>query len=145
MILTLTVEMGDRRIRGIRLRRFVTREMYFAFVHGDHSVRPGNDASMPQTIRLKLRSLYAIAFEASRICAQNEFLRVSVAPQIRDLPLQTPYSSSGDDTYAWGFGPISNISKLTLHNLRVQESPSCGPLLDVVAIKELFPLNPTKS
>ncbi|KAL6964185.1 hypothetical protein U1Q18_035243 [Sarracenia purpurea var. burkii] len=47
----------------------------------------------------------------------------------------------------WGIQdlPISDISTLTFHNPGVQENPSCGPLLDAVAIKELFPLTPIKS
>ncbi|KAK9283823.1 hypothetical protein L1049_012161 [Liquidambar formosana] len=118
--------------------------MYFAVAHGIHAVRLGNDASISQTIPVKPGSLYALTFGASRTCAQDEVLRVSVPPQSGDLPLQTLYSSNGGDTYAWGFRATSNVAKVTFHNPGVQEDPACGPLLDAVAIKELFPPMPTK-
>lgn len=118
--------------------------MYFAVAHGVHAVRLGNEASISQTIPVKKGSLYALTFGASRTCAQEEVLRVSVPPQTGDLPLQTLYSSNGGDTYAWGFYATSNVVKITFHNPGVQEDPACGPLLDAVAIKELFPPRPTR-
>ena len=33
---------------------------------------------------------------------------------------------------------------MTFHNPGVQEDPACGPLLDAVAIKEFFPVFPTR-
>ena len=119
--------------------------MYFAVAHGVHAVRLGNEASISQSIPVKKGSLYALTFGASRTCAQEEVLRVSVLPQTGDLPLQTLYSSNGGDTYAWGFTATSNVAKVIFHNPGVQEDPSCGPLLDAVAIKELFPPRPTKA
>ena len=118
--------------------------MYFAVAHGVHAVRLGNEASISQTIQVKKGSLYALTFGASRTCAQEEVLRVSVGPQVGDLPLQTLYSSNGGDTYAYGFRAIADVAKLTFHNPGVQEDPSCGPLLDAVAIKELFPPRATR-
>ncbi|KAK3003289.1 hypothetical protein RJ639_020008 [Escallonia herrerae] len=118
--------------------------MYFAVAHGVHAVRLGNEASITQTIPVKPGSLYALTFGASRTCAQEEVLRVSVPPQSGDLPLQTLYSSNGGDTYAYGFKAVSNATKVTFHNPGVQENPACGPLLDAVAIKELFPPRPTR-
>lgn len=118
--------------------------MYFPVAHGVHAVRLGNDASISQTIPVKKGSLYALTFGASRTCAQDEVLRVSVPPQTGDLPLQTLYSSNGGDTYAWGFYATSNVVKVIFHNPGVQEDPACGPLLDAVAIKELFPPRPTR-
>ncbi|CAL1371680.1 unnamed protein product [Linum trigynum] len=118
--------------------------MYFAVAHGVHAVRLGNEASISQTIAVKPGSLYALTFGASRTCAQNEVLRVSVPPQTGDLPLQTLYSSNGGDTYAWGFRAKGRVVKVTFHNPGVQEDPACGPLIDAVAIKELFPPFPTK-
>ncbi|KAM7255581.1 hypothetical protein ACFE04_008479 [Oxalis oulophora] len=41
-------------------------------------------------------------------------------------------------TYAFGFRATSNVTKVTFHNPGVQEDPACGPLLDAVALKELF-------
>ncbi|XP_059649131.1 protein DUF642 L-GALACTONO-1,4-LACTONE-RESPONSIVE GENE 2-like [Cornus florida] len=118
--------------------------MYFAVAHGVHAVKLGNKATISQTIVVKPGSLYALTFGATRTCAQDEVLRVSVPPETGDLPLQTLYSSNGGDTYAWGFRATSNVSKVIFHNPGVQEDPSCGPLLDVVAIKELFPPRPTR-
>ncbi|XP_047322310.1 uncharacterized protein LOC124926174 [Impatiens glandulifera] len=118
--------------------------MFFAVPHGVHAVRLGNEASISQLIPVKNGSLYALTFGASRTCAQEEVLRVSVLPQIGDLPLQTLYSSNGGDTYAWGFRASSNMVKVIFHNPGVQEDSACGPLLDAVAIKELFPPMPTR-
>lgn len=70
-------------------------------------------------------------------------LRVSVPPQTGDLPLATLYSSNGGDTYAWGFRASSDSVKVVFHNTGMQEDPACGPLLDAVAIKELFPPMPS--
>lgn len=118
--------------------------MYFPVAQGIHAVRLGNEASISQTIPVKNGSLYALTFSASRTCAQDEVLRVSVPPQTGDLPLQTLYCSNGGDTYAWGFRAKSNSVKVIFHNPGVQEDPACGPLLDAVAIKELKPPRPTK-
>lgn len=118
--------------------------MYFAVAHGVHAVRLGNEASISQTIPVKPGSLYALTFGASRTCAQDEVLRVSVQPQTGDLPLQTLYDSFGGDVYAWGFRAASDKAKVVFHNPGIQEDPACGPLLDAVAIKELFPPMPTR-
>ncbi|KAJ6755132.1 F17A17.37 PROTEIN [Salix purpurea] len=74
----------------------------------------------------------------------DEVLRVSVGTVFGDLPLQTLYSSNGGDTYAWGFKLNSTAVKVTFRNTGVQEDPACGPLIDAVAIKELFPPMPTR-
>ena len=118
--------------------------MYFPVAHGVHAVRLGNEASISQTIKVKPGSLYAITFGASRTCAQDEVLTVSVPPQTGDLPLQTLYDSFGGDVYGWGFRATSSKATLTFHNRGVQEDPACGPLLDAVAIKELFPVYPSR-
>ncbi|XP_068652523.1 protein TEEBE-like [Aristolochia californica] len=118
--------------------------MFFAVPHGDHAVRLGNEASISQSVPVKNNTLYAITFSASRTCAQDEVLRVSVPPISGDLPLQTLYSSNGGDTYAFGFRASSKVVKVTFHNTGVQEDPACGPLIDAVAIKELYPAMPTR-
>ncbi|KAG9456458.1 hypothetical protein H6P81_000966 [Aristolochia fimbriata] len=118
--------------------------MFFAVPHGDHAVRLGNDASISQAVPVKNNTLYALTFSASRTCAQDEVLRVSVPPISGDLPLQTLYSSNGGDTYAFGFRSSSKVVKVTFHNTGVQEDPACGPLIDAVAIKELQPPMPTR-
>lgn len=112
--------------------------MFFPVSHGVHAIRLGNEASISQTITVKPGALYALTFGASRTCAQDEVLRVSVPPQSGDLPLQTLYDINGD-TYAWGFRAKTNIVTVTFHNPGVQEDPACGPLIDAVAIKELYP------
>ncbi|WOK91823.1 hypothetical protein Cni_G00514 [Canna indica] len=118
--------------------------MYFPVAHGVHAVRLGNDASISQNITVKPGCLYALTFSATRTCAQDEVLRVSVPPLSGDLPIQTIYSSTGGDTYAWGFRPKKSVVQVIFHNTGVQEDPTCGPLLDAVAIKELVPPIPTK-
>ncbi|KAG6789495.1 hypothetical protein POTOM_005595 [Populus tomentosa] len=118
--------------------------MYFNVAHGVHAVRLGNEASISQTITIKAGSLYALTFGASRTCAQDEVLRVSVGTVFGDLPLQTLYSSNGGDTYAWGFKLNATVVKVSFRNTGVQEDPACGPLIDAVAIKELFPPMPTR-
>ncbi|KAL9367779.1 hypothetical protein Peur_038978 [Populus x canadensis] len=118
--------------------------MYFNVAHGIHAVRLGNEASISQTITIKAGSLYALTFGASRTCAQDEVLRVSVGTVFGDLPLQTLYSSNGGDTYAWGFKLNATVVKVSFRNTGVQEDPACGPLIDAVAIKELFPPMPTR-
>lgn len=118
--------------------------MYFPVAHGVHAVRLGNEATVSQTIAVKAGSLYAVTFGASRTCAQEEVLRVSVPPQSGDLPLQTLYSSNGGDVYAYGFKANSSSVRLIFHNPGVQEDPKCGPLIDAVAIKELLPPRPTR-
>ncbi|GAB4828065.1 hypothetical protein Ancab_034980, partial [Ancistrocladus abbreviatus] len=112
--------------------------------HGTHAVRLGNEASISHSIPVKAGSVYALTFAASRTCAQDEVLRVMVPPVKGHLPLQTLYSSNGGDTYAWPFRAVSSVTKITFHNPGVQEDPACGPLLDAVAIKELFPPLPTR-
>ncbi|XP_031273767.1 uncharacterized protein LOC116132254 [Pistacia vera] len=118
--------------------------MYFPVAHGVHAVRLGNEAAISQTIPVKKGSLYALTFGASRTCAQDEVLRVSVPPQSGDLPLQTLYDSNGGDVYAWGFIANSTSVKVIFHNPGVQEDPACGPLIDAVAIKELYHPRPTR-
>ncbi|KAK1313497.1 hypothetical protein QJS10_CPA06g01536 [Acorus calamus] len=113
--------------------------MFFPVAHGVHAVRLGNEATISQSIRVKPGAFYALTFGASRTCAQDEVLRVTVPPASGDLPLQTLYNSYGGDTYAWGFrAAASGVARVIFHNVGVQEDPACGPLLDAVAIKELL-------
>ncbi|KMT18810.1 hypothetical protein BVRB_2g029190 [Beta vulgaris subsp. vulgaris] len=118
--------------------------MYFAVAHGQHAVRLGNEASVSQSVPVKPGSFYALTFGASRTCAQDEVLRVSIPPFHGDLPIQTLYSTDGGDTHAFGFKATSKVAKITFHNPGVQEDPACGPLIDAVALKELMPVYPAK-
>ncbi|XP_048235947.1 uncharacterized protein LOC107262674 [Ricinus communis] len=117
---------------------------YLAIPRGVHAVRLGNEATISQNLSLKPGSFYTLTFGATRTCAQDEVLRVSVPGQSSDLPLQTLYSSNGGDTYALAFKAASKVVKLTFHNPGIQEDPTCGPLLDAVAIKEMLPLKYSK-
>ncbi|CAJ2655184.1 unnamed protein product [Trifolium pratense] len=117
--------------------------MYFPVTHGVHAVRLGNEASISQTIKVKPGQWYALILGATRTCAQDEVLRISVPPQSGDVPLQTLYSLNGD-VIAWGFKASSNVAKVTFHNPGLQEDPTCGPLLDAVAIREFYPPMPTR-
>lgn len=112
---------------------------YFAIPRGAHAARLGNDGSISQVLNVKPGKVYSLTFAATRTCAQDEVLTVSVPGQSSDLPIQTLYSSDGGDTYAWAFKANSNTVKLTFHNPGIQEDPTCGPLLDAVAIKEMLP------
>ena len=116
---------------------------FLAIPRGAHAVRLGNEASISQILTVKPGSVYALTFGATRTCAQDEVLRFSVPGQSSDLPLQTLYSSDGGDTYSLAWKATSKAVKVTFHNPGVQEDPSCGPLLDAIAIKELPPLNRT--
>ncbi|KAK1413299.1 hypothetical protein QVD17_35071 [Tagetes erecta] len=118
--------------------------MYFPVANGVHAVKLGNEATISQTIPVKVGSLYAVTFGASRTCAQQQVLRVSVPPHTGDLPLQTLYCSDGADVYAYGFKANSTNVRLTFQNPAVHEDPKCGPIIDVVAIKELLQPRPTR-
>ncbi|XP_015952962.1 protein DUF642 L-GALACTONO-1,4-LACTONE-RESPONSIVE GENE 2 [Arachis duranensis] len=118
--------------------------MYFPVTHGEHALRLGNEASISQTIKVIPGHWYALILGASRTCAQDEVLRISVPPHKGDVPLQTLYSLNGD-VIAWGFKAASNFTKVTFLNPGVQEDPACGPLLDAVAIREFIPPKPTRT
>ncbi|KAL9660276.1 hypothetical protein QQ045_025089 [Rhodiola kirilowii] len=122
---------------------------YFPIPRGSHAVRLGNEAYVSQYVYVKPGATYSLTFATTRTCAQDEVLRIIVSDgngkhQSADLPVQTLYSSDGGDTYAWAFVAASKLIKVTFHNIGIQEDPTCGPLLDAVAIKELPPLNRTK-
>lgn len=49
------------------------------------------------------------------------------------------YSSSGWDSYAWAFQAELHQVEILLHNPGVEEDPACGPLIDSIAIRTLYP------
>ncbi|CAN0907782.1 Protein DUF642 L-GALACTONO-1,4-LACTONE-RESPONSIVE GENE 2 [Linum grandiflorum] len=127
---------------------------YFPVPRGVHAVRLGNRAAISQTLNLNktskanaTSSVYSLTFGATKTCAQDEVLRVTVANggnggvvySASDLPLQTLYSSDGGDTYALAFtvGGGEESVRVSFYNPGVQEDPACGPLLDAVAIKHI--------
>jgi hypothetical protein len=120
-------------------------ELVLAVPEGACAVRLGNDASIRQKIKVTRRTEYSITFSAARTCAQAEKLNVSVIFDSGLLPIQTVYTSSGWDSYAWAFRAKHTVVWLTIHNPGVEEDPACGPLIDSVAIKTLSRPRRTKS
>ncbi|KAJ4768632.1 hypothetical protein LUZ62_079007 [Rhynchospora pubera] len=114
-------------------------DMHLVVPEGAYAVRLGNEASIKQHLHLSRGSYYAITFSAVRTCAQAEKLNVSVSPESSLVPMQTIYSSIGWDSYAWGFQAKFSKVDLVIHNPGVEEDPSCGPLIDSVAIQTLYP------
>ncbi|MCL7035459.1 hypothetical protein MKW94_023087 [Papaver nudicaule] len=110
---------------------------FYAVPRGVHAIKLGNEANISQTIKVKPNSYYSLTFGATRTCAQDEVLGVAVPPSSGQFPLQTVYSSDGGDTHAWAFQAKTKYAKITFINPGVQEDPTCGPLIDHVAIKEL--------
>ncbi|KMZ63379.1 hypothetical protein ZOSMA_40G00070 [Zostera marina] len=114
-------------------------DMLLVVPEGDFAVRLGNDASIKQKLKVTKGMHYSISFGAARTCAQAEKLNISVTPDFGVLPIQTMYSSNGWDTYAWGFRADFSQVDLVLHNTGIEEDPACGPLIDSIAVKTLYP------
>lgn len=114
-------------------------DMLLLVPEGAYAVRLGNEASIKQNIPVTKGMYYSITFSAARTCAQEEQLNVSVTPEFGVLPMQTMYSSNGWDSYAWGFKAMFDTVDLVIHNPGVEEDPACGPLIDSVAIRTLYP------
>ncbi|CAL9074722.1 unnamed protein product [Musa acuminata var. zebrina] len=111
---------------------------------GVHAVRLGNDAEISQSLQLEKGATYAVTFSAARTCAQLETLNVSVWPASQAVDLQTLYSVEGWDAYAWAFQAPAEAevdgaeSRLSFRNPGMEDDPTCGPIIDDVAIKKLF-------
>ncbi|PKA55585.1 hypothetical protein AXF42_Ash006787 [Apostasia shenzhenica] len=119
---------------------------------GEHAVRLGNEAGVSQSVAVEKGSTYAVTFSAARTCAQLESLNVSVAGVAsQTIDLQTLYSVEGWDAYAWAFlagsasgggggdgGGDGEMAKLVFINPGMEEDPTCGPIIDNIAIKKLF-------
>ncbi|XP_031130216.1 uncharacterized protein LOC116031973 [Ipomoea triloba] len=120
-------------------------DMLLVVPEGYAAVRLGNEASIKQKLNVTKDMYYSITFCAARTCAQEEKLNVSVAPDSGVLPIQTLYSSNGWDCYAWAFQADYNEIEITIHNPGVEEDPACGPLIDSVAIRTLYPPRPTNA
>ncbi|KAJ7966144.1 Protein of unknown function, DUF642 [Quillaja saponaria] len=114
-------------------------DMLLVVPEGAFAVRLGNEASIKQRIKVIKGMYYSITFSAARTCAQEERLNVSVAPDSGVLPMQTLYSSSGWDSYAWAFQADYDVVEIVIHNPGVEEDPACGPLIDSVALRALYP------
>lgn len=118
-------------------------DMLLVVPEGYYAVRLGNEASIMQRVSVQPGMYYTLSFSAARTCAQEERLNVSVAPDSGVLPMQTMYSSSGWDAYAWAFKAVYPVAEVVIHNPGVEEDPACGPLIDSVAMKALYPPRPT--
>ncbi|XP_028779293.1 uncharacterized protein LOC114747689 [Neltuma alba] len=118
-------------------------DMLLVVPEGAYAVRLGNEASIKQRIKVVKGMYYSITFVAARTCAQDERLNVSVSPDSGVLPMQTLYSSNAFDAYAWAFQAEYSEVDLVIHNPGVEEDPACGPLIDSVALKSLYPPKPT--
>lgn len=111
---------------------------------GDHGVRLGNDAEISQEVKVEKGALYSITFSAARTCAQLESLNVSVPPASQTIDLQTLYSVQGWDSYAWAFQAEQEDVRVVFRNPGMEDDPTCGPIIDDVAIKKLFVPNKPK-
>ncbi|KAF2596299.1 hypothetical protein F2Q68_00007240 [Brassica cretica] len=120
-------------------------DMLLVVPAGKFAVRLGNEASIKQRLNVTKGMYYSLTFSAARTCAQDERLNISVAPDSGVIPIQTVYSSSGWDLYAWAFQAESNVAEIVIHNPGEEEDPACGPLIDGVAIKALYPPRPTNT
>ncbi|XP_010249980.1 PREDICTED: uncharacterized protein LOC104592350 [Nelumbo nucifera] len=118
-------------------------DMLLVVPEGAYAVRLGNEASIKQKVKVIKGMYYSITFSAARTCAQEERLNVSVAPDSGILPMQTMYSSNGWDSYAWAFQADYPEVEIVIHNPGVEEDPACGPLIDSIALKALYPPRPT--
>ncbi|XP_059642776.1 protein DUF642 L-GALACTONO-1,4-LACTONE-RESPONSIVE GENE 2-like [Cornus florida] len=114
-------------------------DMLLVVPEGAFAVRLGNEAYITQKVRVTKGMYYSITFSAARTCAQEEWLNVSVAPDSGVLPMQTLYSSNGWDSYAWAFQADFDVIDIVIHNPGVEEDPACGPLIDSIAFRSLYP------
>lgn len=108
---------------------------------GSHAVRLGNDAEISQEVGgVEKGSVYSVTFAAARTCAQLESLNVSAPPwgASQTIDLQTVYSVQGWDSYAWAFQAEGDGANLVFRNPGMEDDPTCGPIIDDVAIKKLF-------
>ncbi|KAI9127085.1 hypothetical protein K1719_001644 [Acacia pycnantha] len=105
---------------------------------GRHAVRLGNDAEISQEITVEKGSIYSITFGAARTCAQMESLNVSVAPASQSIDLQTMYSVQGWNPFACAFSAEDEKVRLVFKNPGMEDDPTCGPIIDNIAIKKLF-------
>ncbi|KAF9612621.1 hypothetical protein IFM89_003063 [Coptis chinensis] len=114
-------------------------DMLLVVPEGAFAVRLGNEASIKQRAKVVKGMYYTLTFSAARTCAQEERLNVSVAPDSGVLPIQTMYSSNGWDSYAWAYKAMSDVAEIVIHNPGVEEDAACGPLIDAIAMKALYP------
>ncbi|RDX90611.1 hypothetical protein CR513_27503, partial [Mucuna pruriens] len=114
-------------------------DMLLVVPEGAYAVRLGNEASIKQNIKVIKGMYYSITFMVARTCAQEERINISVTPDWGVIPIQTLYTSSGWDPIAFGFRAESESVEMLIHNPGKEEDPACGPLIDSVALRTLYP------
>ncbi|KAG6642169.1 uncharacterized protein LOC122276612 [Carya illinoinensis] len=112
--------------------------MILIIPQGRHAVRLGNDAEISQGLKVEKGSIYSVSFSAARTCAQLESLNVSVPPASLTIDLQTLYNVQGWDPYAYAFEAEEEDVSLIFRNPGMEDDPTCGPIIDDIAIKKLF-------
>ncbi|KAE9598995.1 hypothetical protein Lal_00022589 [Lupinus albus] len=105
---------------------------------GRHAVRLGNDAEISQELEVEKGSIYSVTFSAARTCAQLESLNVSAASVSQTIDLQTLYNVQGWNPYAVSFNAEEERFRLVFKNPGMEDDPTCGPIIDTIAIKKLF-------
>lgn len=124
-------------------------DMLLIVPEGGFAIRLGNEALIKQKIKAIKGMFYSLTFSAARTCAQEDKLNVSVSPNYEKddyglFPIQTMYSSNGWDSYAWAFQASESVIEISIHNPGVEEDAACGPLIDSVALKTLYPPKRTR-
>ncbi|KAG9459721.1 hypothetical protein H6P81_004229 [Aristolochia fimbriata] len=119
-------------------------DMLLVVPEGYYAVRLGNEASIKQKLNATVGLTYCITFSAARTCAQEEKLNITGSGDSGVIPIQTMYSSNGWDSYGFCFKATSPVMEVVIHNPGVEEDPACGPLIDSVAAKVLYPPRPSK-
>jgi Protein of unknown function (DUF642) len=112
-------------------------DMLLVVPEGSYAARLGNEASIKQHLNMTRGMRYSVSFSAARTCAQAEQINITASGQSGFLPMQTLYSSSGWDSYAWAWLATSDETEVVIHNPGVSDDPACGPLIDSVAVKAL--------
>ncbi|RCV34323.1 hypothetical protein SETIT_7G150800v2 [Setaria italica] len=128
-------------------------DMILTVPEGAHALRLGSDASIQQQISVTRGLYYSVTFRASRTCAQDEKLSLTIVPVTgypvqsgEPLPIQTVYSSCGWDAYSWAFKAEAGIVSFTIrHPWQEEEDEGCGPIIDAFAIKTLNMPQPTQN
>ncbi|GMI93862.1 DUF642 L-GalL responsive gene 2 [Hibiscus trionum] len=125
-------------------------DMLLIVPEGAFAVRLGNEALIKQKVTVIKGMFYSLTFSAARTCAQEERLNVSTSPNHEKndfglFPIQTMYSSNGWDSYAWAFQADDSEIEISIHNPGVEEDAACGPLIDSVALKTLYPPKRTRA
>ncbi|KAI4298262.1 hypothetical protein L6164_031840 [Bauhinia variegata] len=105
---------------------------------GRHAVRLGNEAEIGQDLTVEKGSIYSVTFSAARTCAQLESLNVSVPPASQTIDLQTLYNVQGWDPYAVAFNAETDTIRLAFKNPGMEDDPTCGPIIDNIALKKMF-------